>query len=223
MQKGTNNTHTRDPRAWPHRIVASLAVCLAVSVFIASAFAQRPVTLPAEAVPGAAVRPVAQQVQITGVLVTYLPNRADVRLSDTGSSTYRRGSWMRILIQFASRPDWIDELRFDCYVLLRDGGNNNLLTGSVTCTNVQDARGHIVSLYVPPNTLERYGGRARGVAVECYYQNSLVSDYSMPRTTRKWWQDYTGIPDAMVTWFYTPFLRDGIGRFEQVKPQGRGF
>jgi len=157
------------------------------------------------------------------VSVSYVPNQADVRLSNMGSSTYRRGYWMRILMQFTSQPDWMDEVRFDCYVLLRDRGEDRLLTGSVTCTQVREGRGHAVCLYVPPNTLERYGGRARRVAVECYYQNTVVTDYSVPRTTRKWWQDYTGIPDAMVTWYYTPFSREGIRVFEQVKPVSRGF
>jgi hypothetical protein len=76
--------------------------------------------------------------------------------------------------------------------------------------------------------MERYGSTVEAVAVECYYQNSLVSDYTSPRTPRKWWQEsaetpVTTVSDTMVTWFYTPFSREGIESFEQVMPGGRGF
>jgi hypothetical protein len=214
---------TRDLPARFHRRIASLAVCFAISLLLLPSPAQETSTAPPGITPGAAVRTFRQEVEVTGVLVSYVPNRADVRLSDIGSSAYRQGYWMRILIQFTSQPNWADDVRLDCHILLRDGGNDNLLTGSVTCTDVQQGRGHQVCLYVPPNTLERYGGRARGVAVEGYYQNTVVSEYSMPRTTRRWWQDYTAVPDALVTWVHTPFLRDGIERYEQVRTQGRGF
>ncbi len=129
---------------------------------------------------------------------------------------------MRMLIQFTTRPQWTEELRFDCYVLMRSGNNRTLLTGSVTCTYVQAGRGHLTALFIPPSVLERYG-RPEQVAVECTSQNTVVADYAIPRSSRRWWQDYTGVPDTMVTWFYTPFLRDGVENHEQVKPERRGF
>lgn len=128
-----------------------------------------------------------------------------------------------MLIQFTTEPAWIDEIRFDCYVLMRSGNERTLLTGSVTCLYVQAGRRHLAAIFVPPNVLERYGRRVEAVAVECSYQNSEISDYSVPRTSRKWWQDYTGVPDTMVTWFYTPFLRNGAEAYEQVKTGRQGF
>ncbi len=223
MQKGTNTIYMQRLQARPHPILTGLAVCFAGLALLPLLSAQQPTRVPVPVTPGATIRPARQEVQVTGILVSYVPNRADVRLGDSGSSTYRDGYWMRILIQFATDPEWIDEVRLDCYVLLREGNTDNLLTGSVTCTDVQEGRGHVASLYVPPNTLERYGGRARGVAIEGYYQNTVVTEYSAPGSSRRWWQDYTGIPDTMVTWHHTPFLRDGVERFEQIKAQGRGF
>lgn len=205
--------------ARPFPVTAGLAVCFAVCLLLSPSFAEE--AAPRLTVPGAAAQPVQRPVQISNVTVSYLPNQADVRLSEIGFSTYRRGYWMRILIQFTSQPDWANDIRFDCYVLLQDGRQNRMLTGSVTCVDVPNGRNRAVSLYVPPNTLERYGGRAQAVAVECNYQGSVVSDYSMPR--RRWWEDYSGISNSMVTWFYTPFSRTGIEVFEQVRPEGRGF
>lgn len=204
--------------ARPLSVSAGLAACFAVSLLWSLSFGEEGV--PGFATPGAAP-PAQRAVQITNVVVSYLPNEADVRLSDIGSPTYRRGSWMRILVQFASQPDWATEIRFDCYVLLQEGREERMLTGSVTCVDVPGGRNRAVCLYVPPNTLERYGGRARAVAVECNYQGAVVTDYSMPR--RRWWEDYSGIGNTMVTWFLTPFSRTGIGMFEQVRPEGRGF
>lgn len=161
-------------------------------------------------------------VQIQGVLISYPQNSAKTRLSDVGSSTYRPGSWVRIMVQFSTQLDWIDEVRFDCYVLLRDGNRDTMLTGSVTCAYVERGDGHLTCLFVPPKVMERYG-RVRAVGVECYYQNSMTSDYSAPRTTQKWWQGQTGVPGTMVTWFYTPFLRDGVEMYEHIKTGGQGF
>lgn len=205
--------------ARPLAISAGLAACFAVWVVVSLSFGEE--RAPGVTVPGAAAQPVQRPVQITNVVVTYLPNEANVRLSEIGFSTYRRGYWMRILIQFTSQPDWASEIRFDCYVLLQDGRQERMLTGSVTCVDVPSGRNRAVCLYVPPNTLERYGGRAQAVAVECNYQGTVVSDYSMPR--RRWWEDYSGISNSMVTWFYTPFSRTGIEMFQQIRPEGRGF
>jgi hypothetical protein len=221
MKQKSNKTSTRGPSARPLLPIAGLAACFAVSAVIPASFAQPTDRNRAAAVAEAVARRGA--VQIDGLMVTYFPNRANIRLSDTGSSTYRRDSWMRILIQFSSQPEWADEVRFDCYVLMRDGTSDILLTGSVTCTFVKAGRRHLACVFVPPAVLERYGGNVRGVAVECNYQNDVASDYSIPRTTRKWWQDYTAVPNVMVSWFHTPFLRDGIESFELVKPAARGF
>jgi hypothetical protein len=198
----------------------ALLAGVAASLFLA-AFASRCLAERAVRVPGAPEEAVRQRaVLVDGVMASYLPNRADARLGDMGVTTYRRGSWLKVLVQFTTQPDWIDEVRFDCYVLLRDGGRDTLLRGSVTCVHVRAGRQHYACVFVPPNVLERYGGRAVGVAVECNYQGSVVSEYSSPRTTRKWWQEMNSVSDALVTWFYTPFLRDGIERYEQMKAAG---
>jgi len=202
-------------------LISGLFACFAAALVLSPCLAQPAVRLPGAR--AAEVAPRQRTVQIDTVSVGYLPNNARTRLSDMGYSTPRRESWMRILIQFTTQPDWMDEVRFDCYVLLRDGNRRTMLTGSVTCVNVEQGRRHLVSIFVRPNAIERYGGRVEAVAVECYYQNVVVTDYLIPRTTRKWWEEYTGVPDTMVTWFYTPFLRDGVERYEQIKIGREGF
>lgn len=196
-------------------MIGGVAACFAVSTVFTTCLSQQPVR-PAAVRPLEAAPP-RRTVEIESLSVGYLPNNANTRLSDMGYSTPRRGSWMRILIQFTTYPDWVDEVRFDCYVLLREANRRTMLAGSVTCVNVQAGRRRLASLFVHPNVLERYGRRVEAVAVECYYQNSPVSDYSIPRTNRKWWEEYTGVPDTMVNWFYTPFLRDGAQRYEQIR------
>lgn len=201
-------------------LIVGLAACFAVLCLLPTSLAQPVIRTPAGTPPSAA--PAQRTAEISSLLVSYLPNGARTRLSDTGASTLRRGSWMRILIQFTSRPAWIDEIRFDCYVLMRDRNTRTLLTGSVTCVYVKAGRQHLAAIFVPPSVVERYG-RPEYVAVESYVENTVVSDYTVPRTSRKWWQDYTGVPDTMVSWFNTPFLRDGIERYEQVKIGRQGF
>ena len=219
MAKKSNENFRPAFSARPHSFIFGLAVYFAVAPLFPLSFAQRAVRYPARA---EAERRGPTAVQVEGVMINYLRNRGDVRISDMGSSTYRRDTWMRILIQFATQPDWIDEVRFECYVLFREGNREIMLTGSVTCGYVQAGRRHMTCLFIPPNVLERYGGRPTAVAVECYYQNTAVGELSIPSTTRRWWQEYTGVPDTMVTWFYTPFLRDGIEMYEQVKTGRHG-
>lgn len=219
MRKSRKDTCLSGRPARPLSVSAGLAVCFAASLLCSLSFGEG-VAPPAFTTPGSAT-PRQDAVQITGVLVTYVPNEAEVRLSDVGYSNYRRGYWMRVFIQFTSEPDWASEIRFDCHVLLREGQEDRMLTGSVTCVDVPRGRNRAVCLYVPPNTLERYGGSARAFAVECNYRGAVVSDYSQPR--RRWWEEHSGISNAMVTWFYTPFSRTGIAAFQQIRPEGRGF
>ncbi len=215
MQRKRNKNLVPGVPARPLLLMIGLAACFAACSVLSTSLAQPEVGPPGAPAPEVAPRQTAAQIE--AVLISFLPNTADTRLSDGGLGAYRRGTWIRILIQFATQPNWIDDLRFDCYVLLRDGNQRAMLTGSVTCTYVQSGRRHLTCLFVPPNVMERYGRRVEGVAVLCYYGNSLVADYLMPRTTQKWWEDYSGVPDTMVTWFYTPFSREGIGMYEQVK------
>ncbi len=197
-------------------LISGVAACFAASTVFTTCDCQQRAR-PAAVRAAVAAAPARRTVEIESLTVDYLPNNATTRLSDMGYSTPRRGSWMRILIQFTTYPDWVDDVRFDCYVLLRETNRRTMLAGSVTCVNVQAGRRHLASLFIHPNLLERYGRRVEAVAVECHYQNSPVTDYSIPRTNRKWWQEYTGLSDTMVNWFYTPFLRDGAQRYEQIK------
>jgi len=221
MKRTTNTISVSGVSCRLSLLIAGVAAVLAVSSLPFICFAERGIRFPG-VVPTEGP-PRQQSVQVTSLFVTYLDNDATVRLSDLGSSTYRRGSWMRILVEFATQPNWIDELRFDCHVLLRGGNGGTMLTGSVTCIYVRSGPRHMASFFIHPNTMERYGGRIEAVGVECYYQNALVSDYSIPRTTRKWWQDYSGVQDTMLPWFCTPFSREGAERYEQVKVTRQGF
>lgn len=221
MERKRNKNSARVVSRKSLQLIFGLLACFTAASVLSACLAQPAVRLPGAR--AAEVAPRQRTVQIDTVSVGYLLNSARTRLSDTGYSTPRRGSWMRILIQFTTQPDWTDEVRFNCYVLLRDTNRRTMLTGSVTCVNVERGRQRLVSIFVRPNAIERYGGRVEAVAVECYHQNVVVADYLIPRSTRKWWEEYTGVPGTMVTWFYTPFLRDGVERYEQIKIEREGF
>lgn len=65
-------------------------------------------------------------------------------------------TWLDVEVQFATRPELIDELTFDYSILL----NGKLLTGTVTHVNIAKGRDHYSAVYVSPSSIDRImGGR----------------------------------------------------------------
>ena len=153
--------------------------------------------------------------------------RALVRSPDAGSSK-RSGSreWAELSVIYDTDPEWLDEVTFQYYVLLRGqaGAEYTLLKGVVTYVDVERGRAHQGVAYVRPAALARYGEIA-GVAVEAKVKGEVVSVLSEGRLGAnkplplEWWKNPNLIPKEgyIVDKSKTPFILINFDNFEALK------
>lgn len=129
--------------------------------------------------------------------------------------------WFMINAQYDSSPDWIDEITFTYYVLIRgrtsDQPKYTLLTGDVTYVNVQKGR-HLSDMYLHPSTLSRYG-EVQSIAVIVKVQGRVVAMGSEPSSTQRWWEQLSPVQGLVLNRMQTPFAMIGFDSYEAIKMQ----
>jgi hypothetical protein len=153
--------------------------------------------------------------------------RGLVKSPDSGSSK-RAGSreWAELNVQFDTEPEWVDEVAFNFYVLLRDRGGSDytLLKGVVTYVDVERGRSHQGVAYVRPAALARYG-EIVGVAVEASVKGEVVSVLTEGRLgpskplPLEWWKNPKLSPKDgyVVDKSKTPFALINFDNYEALK------
>jgi len=153
--------------------------------------------------------------------------RALIRSSDSGSS--KRASsreWAELSVLFDTEPEWLDEVAFQYYVLLRNqtGAEYTLLKGVVTYVDVDRGRAHQGVAYVRPAALVRYG-EIVGVAVEAKVKGEIVSVLSEGRLgaskplPQEWWKNPNLTPKEgyIVDKSKSPFSLINFDNYEALK------
>ena len=143
----------------------------------------------------------------------------------TGAQQYpadARDRWLEIEVQFASAPDFTDELTFKYFVLL----NGKLLTGEVTHTNVAAGRENRSVMYASPRTLARFLGRnalspnsVQNIAVQILQKGVLKDELSLSRTAGQWYAAVPALNGFLLNKNETPFAPLYWDRYEQIKPR----
>lgn len=134
--------------------------------------------------------------------------------------------WAEMQVVFDSEPEWLDELVFVYYALLRDraSGEFTFLKGQVTCVDVARGRSHMSSAYIRPNTLARYG-EVVASAVEILSGGDVVATQSEGKLPHNqalpvdWWKNSKLVPkDGLVLpKSLTPFAYVSYDDYEAVK------
>ncbi len=139
-----------------------------------------------------------------------------------GQAQARGKDWFSVTTQYDTAPDWIDEMTFSHYVLIRgktaDQPRNTLLTGDVTYVNVQKGR-HLSDMYLHPSTLLRYGD-VQSVAVVIRVQGRVVAMASEPSSTQRWWEQLTPVQGLVLNRMQTPFAMINFDNYEAIKFEG---
>jgi len=158
--------------------------------------------------------------------------RALMRCQETSgrAHSYTGGipQWAELSVQFDTVPDWIDEVTFQFYALLKSKGSGDytLLKGNLTYIDVARGRGHLGVAYVRPSALARYGeGGIVGVAVEALVKGEVVSTLSEGKLgagkplPQEWWQNKNLVPKEgyIVEKSKTPFALVNFDDYEAVK------
>ncbi len=147
------------------------------------------------------------------------------QISYTGGQQYptnQRDQWLEVEVQFASTPEYTDELTFKYFILI----NGKLLAGEVTHVNIAAGRENRSVMYVSPRTLARFNGNRpvtantiQNIAIQLLQQGAVKDELSFTKTAGQW---YTGL--AQLTGFVlnkneTPFAPLYWDRYEQIKPK----
>ena len=127
-------------------------------------------------------------------------------------------------MDFASAPEFTDELTFKYYLLV----NGKLLTGEVTHTNIAAGRENRSVMYVSPKTLARVMGNrpmpptaVQNIAVQIVQQGAVKHELSLERAQPNWYSTMPQISGLVLNKNETPFAPLYWDRYEQIKTQAR--
>lgn len=139
-----------------------------------------------------------------------------------GQTMARTRDWFQILTQYDTAPDWMEELTFTYYVLLRDKLSPQrtpiLFRGEVTYVTIQKGR-HMSDMYLHPSTLARYG-EVEATAVLVTYKGQLVAMESQPPSQQRWWEQLAPVDGFILNRMETPFAMIDFDTYEAIKPRG---
>ncbi|MFH0952975.1 MAG: Amuc_1102 family pilus-like protein [Verrucomicrobiota bacterium] len=135
-----------------------------------------------------------------------------------GQFMARTRDWFQVNTTYKTAPDWIDELTFTYYVLVKGkeaGAKYNLFRGEVTYANIQKGD-HKSDMYLHPSTMVRFGDVER-VAVVISSQGRIVAMESLPALTTRWWEQLTPVDGYVLNRMQTPFAMINFDDYEAVK------
>jgi len=151
--------------------------------------------------------PVIRLKQLTGT-----GRRAMVRTPEYETNVGRTGGasaeWARILVEYESYPEWIDELTFRYTVMAlkedRDGNRYSVYKLSVRYIDIDEDRDHKSTVFLHPNAVRRYGDIV-AVAVEVVHEGNVIARLSEEdvKLPEDWWQNSSVLESDKVT------VRDG--------------
>ncbi|MBL7116189.1 MAG: hypothetical protein ISS35_10515 [Kiritimatiellae bacterium] len=114
--------------------------------------------------------------------------------------------WGRVRVEYATRPEWLDELtiRFFALGVMRVEGRNlySLYRKEVRYMDIKGDSDHLAEVYVRPSAIERYGEIA-AVAVEFVLDGKVVDVATDPKKSKslpeQWWKDPRVVKSEAVT------------------------
>lgn len=184
---------------------AGIRFRFALLVAIAAMMCTRPVL--AQRLRQPVVRAATQPTVATGssdiVRITKLEGLGPRSLVKTPEFQYRsnisRGTkpqqdWARILVEYDTAPEWIDELTFQFHVLslTSEGGRKafSLYKTTVRYADIEEGRSHSAATFLHPKAIERFGD-VHAVAVEISHEGSvIVQKHDGPKDLPpEWWKN----------------------------------
>ena len=160
-------------------------------------------------------RPAAKEEKAEDVLrirkITGLGTRGEVRTPEYRTSARRGmnrpGTWARVMVEYETEPEWIDELIFSYYVLTLtevDGKKSySFFRNNVRYIDIKEGRRHYSAVFLRPNTIERYGEPV-AIAVEISYKGEIAGtatdvEKSAGLPAGEWWKNRRVIDNDLVT------------------------
>jgi len=132
----------------------------------------------------------------------------------------RPKEWFQISIEYDTEPEWLDQLDFTFYVLVKgkskDAPAYSLFKAETSYINIPAGRKHIADMYIHPNIVGRYGDVER-VAVEIRQGGRILERIGKPALTEAWWERLSPIEGMLLNRGQTPFSNVNIDDYEIIK------
>ena len=128
--------------------------------------------------------------------------------------------WARITVQYDTNAEWIDQLEFRYMVLVKNTKAKAFIMfpGTVTYIDVPKGKRHTSTVFLRPNTLERYG-TVEWAGVKIYLKGEQVAVAQMPNDKRPWTISYKTREGVLMNRAQTPFTQVAIDNYETIKPK----
>ena len=142
------------------------------------------------------------------------------RTATASQSSAKQPDWWRVMVEYETAPDWVDELEFTYYVYMKDQSNKNadtMFRGTVTYVNVAKGR-HYSDMFLHPSTLARLG-RVEQVAVVVKARGAVLATESTAQTPN-WWDRFSPVEGVLLNRSQTPFAYVDYDLYEAIKPVG---
>ncbi len=138
----------------------------------------------------------------------------------------RSRDWFKIEALYDVDPDWLDEVTFTYYVVVKAKqplpGRSpfNLFKGEVTYVNVEKGRGKKSDIYLHPSTLARFGDVERVAAVVNVGGRMVAMEGNPPLSgaNPRWWEQLTPQEGYLLNRMQTPFAMINFDDYEAIKP-----
>ena len=139
------------------------------------------------------------------------------RTATASQSSARQPDWWRVMVEFETAPDWIDELEFTYYAYIEDQSNKGapvMYRGTVSYVNVAKGK-HVSDMFLHPNTIARMG-LVKQIAVVVKARGAVVATESTA-TKPNWWDGFSPVEGVLLNRSQTPFAHVDYDLYEAIK------
>jgi len=154
-------------------------------------------------------------IKVNGVEVRELS--APIHQNDNGDDTIqvrntalKRGgneTWLQISVRYETRPEWLDHLTLEFYVLMpTPSPEGTLFKGVVHYVDIPKGRDHLAEMYMHFNTRKRYSRRGKiRTAVLAKTNGTIVGIDQNNSPEDPWWETAPAGSHALLNRLDTPF------------------
>lgn len=143
-----------------------------------------------------------------------------------GQAPRRTREWLQVRTEFQTAPEWIDEMTFTYYIILRNrrpaAGEPEfrLFRGESSYINIARTREGQSTVFLHPSTVERYGELVQ-VGVVVTSGGRVVAMESSPSREGRWWEQLTPQTGMVLNRRDTPFAMVNFDDFEATPAASR--